>query len=88
MKPEEARVGLRVRFKNDPSTGLVPAAAGMITELRPQNGGVLVRPDGLDQSFGWGYEELLVEPFEPLRDEGPVEPLGPSVWEWLRNPAV
>lgn len=80
MKPEEALVGTRVRFRDTPPVlpGLVPTWTGIITELRPQNGGVLVRPDGLDQSFGWGYEELILEPII----------IGPSVWEWLRNPAV
>jgi hypothetical protein len=43
---------------------------GVITALRPGNGGVLVQPDGMSNSYGWGYEELNLASGSTLTDLG------------------
>ena len=72
MNAEDAYVGQRVRIiYSEPEV-----QTGIIVELKPENGGCLVQPDGSAHSFGWGWCEL-----DPLPNI-----VGPSVWELLRDP--
>ncbi len=52
---------------------------GMITACVPEKAGYMVRPDGLESSFGWGSSEL-----EFLKEADDVLPKPvPTVWERL-----
>ena len=78
MDRSEWYPGRRVRIK--PPRPILPQylgggsiEEGVITEVVLAKDGVLVRPDGLDGSFGWGFGELELLPLV----------VGPSIWERL-----
>jgi hypothetical protein len=67
--------GRRVRILGSPpiASGGARIPTGTITKMALNHSGVLVRPDGLEESFGWGFSELELEPLI----------IGPSAWERL-----
>jgi hypothetical protein len=44
-------------------------AVGRVTDVRPDNAGCMVQPEGMDVSFGWGFTELVLDdvPVAPKR---------------------
>lgn len=52
------RVGDRVRIVGNRTDSSLPALTGVIDELRPVNGGALVKLDQDGVCYGWGWNEM------------------------------
>jgi len=75
------KVGARVRIL--PPHG-PPNAIGVITELKPEKGGALVKLDDDGQEHGWGWKEM-----EPIDDGGLLPngrlPVYPTIIEMMNQ---
>lgn len=69
MTPVEAYVGARVYIRTSRPQAFAEDGThhviryGTITKVCSEHDGVLVQPDGSSESYGWGFDELvLMEP--------------------------